>query len=95
MRKIGQIAAFSVGTLIAAAATAGAQSYYYPGTTYQTPPTYSYNSPYSYPGYGYYYSGGPAYGSYLGQPYSSPRPYSDPYVGYRPYSDNAGPKASD
>jgi len=94
MLKIARTAAFAVGMLTAAAATAHAQSYYYPGTPYQAYPNYNYNYPYSYPGYGYYYSGSPTYGSYFGQSYPQPRAFWDPYVWYRPYSDNAGPKAS-
>jgi hypothetical protein len=76
MLKIARTAAFAAGMLTAAVATAHAQSYYYPGTTYQSYPSYSYaypgysyaypsygyNYPYSYPAYGYYYSGWPTYG---------------------------------
>jgi hypothetical protein len=100
MVRIGRTAAFAVGLLTGAAATAHAQNYYYPRTAYQAYPSYSYNYRYAYPGYGYYYSGWPTYdyyptyGYYMGQPYPKPLAYWDPYVWYRPYSDNAGPKAS-
>ncbi len=93
MLKFARTSAFAAGVLTAAAATAQAQSSGYPGTAYQAPPT----SGYSYPSYnpgGYYNSGVPASGSYMGRPYATPKAFWDPYVGSRPYSDNAGPKAS-
>jgi hypothetical protein len=75
MLRIARTAAFAAGMLTAAFATAHAQSYYHPGTTYQAYPSYGYsypytysaygyNYPYSYSGYGYYYPGWAGYGSY-------------------------------
>lgn len=99
MWKIAKPAMFGLGFVVAGAAGAQAQGVYYPGTTWQNYPTYTYpyaystTYPYGYPPYGYPY-GAPVDRSYLGYSYPAPLAFWDPYVWYRPYSDNAGPKAS-
>lgn len=93
MLKFARTTAFAAGMLTAAAATAHAQNSGYPATVYQTPPAYGYSYPAYNPG-GYYDTGLPATGWYMGRPYAAPKAFWDPYVGSRRYSDNAGPKAS-